>query len=116
MVIYKDQDPAKPLKSVVIYNGDYTQMKNPTTHVIDSMTQKVGGFYQLAASPQARMTHLVGSGAGNSTERLWVGNDALSLSQIATNPFKGPGALRRTGRGTVRHFRCPYQAPAASTP
>jgi hypothetical protein len=91
MVIYKDQDPTKPLKSVVIYNGAYTQLKNPTTHVIDSMTQKVRGFYQLAASPQARMTHLVGSSAGNSTERLWVGNDELSLSQIATDPFMGVG-------------------------
>ena len=38
------------------------------------------------------MTHLVGSGAGNSTERLWVGNDELSLSQIATDPFKGLGS------------------------
>ncbi len=54
MVIYKDQDPAKPLKSVVIYNGNYTQLKNPTTHVIETMTQKVGGFYQLAASSRTR--------------------------------------------------------------
>ena len=56
------------------------------------MTQRIGGFYQLAASPEARMTHLVGSGAGNSTDRLWVGNDALSLSQISANPFKGVGS------------------------
>ena len=91
MVIYKDQDPAKPLKSIVIYNGNYTQLKDPATHVIESMTQKIGGFYQLAASPEARMTHLVGSGAGNNTERLWVGNDALSLNHIATDPFPGPG-------------------------
>ena len=92
MVIYKDHDPAKPLKSIVIYNGNYTQLKNATTHRIETMTQKVGGFFQLAASPQARMTHLVGSGAGNRTERLWVGNDVLSLSQIATDPFKGLGS------------------------
>ncbi len=92
VVLYKDQDPAKPLKSIVIYNGAYAQAKNPTTHVIDSMTQRIAGFYQLAASPQARMTQLVGSGAGNSTERLWVGNDELSLTQISTNPFPGAGS------------------------
>ena len=92
VVLYKDEDPAKPLKSIVIYNGAYAQEKNPTTHVIDSMTQRIAGFYQLAASPQARMTQLVGSGAGNTTERLWVGNDEPSLTQISTNPFPGSGS------------------------
>ena len=56
------------------------------------MTQRIGGFYQLAASPEARITHLVGSGAGNSTDRLWVGNDASSLSRISVDPFKGVGS------------------------
>lgn len=90
VVVYKDSNPARPLKSIVIYNGNYTQLKRPATHVIDSMTQRIAGFYQLAASPEAKMTHLVGSGAGNSTERLWVGDNQLSLGQIATpNPFNG---------------------------
>ena len=92
VVIYKNEDPSKPLKSVVIYNGLYTQSKDAKTKTIASMTQKIGGFYQLAASPEARMTHLVGSGAGNSTDRLWVGNDASSLSQISADPFKGIGS------------------------
>ena len=91
-MIYKNEDPSKPLKSVVIYNGLYTQPKNAKTKTIESMTQRIGGFYQLAASPEARMTHLVGSGAGNSTDRLWVGNDASSLSQISVDPFKGVGS------------------------
>ena len=92
VVVYKDQDPSKPLKSVVIYNGAYVQPKDRKTHTIESMTQRIGGFYQLAASPNAKMTQLVGSGAGNTTERLWVGNDESSLSKIATNPFPGAGS------------------------
>jgi hypothetical protein len=92
VLIYKHQDPSKPMKSVVIYNGLYAQTKNSRTKTIDSMTQRIGGFYQLAASPGLKMTHLVGSGAGNTSERLWVGDDAYNLARIATNPFRGAGS------------------------
>ena len=92
VVIYKHPDPSRPLKSVVIYNGLYAQTKDSKTKTIDSMTQRIGGFYQLAASPGLKMTHLVGSGAGNTSERLWVGDDAQNLARIATNPFPAAGS------------------------
>ena len=38
------------------------------------------------------MTHLVGSGAGNTSDRLWVGDDALEPRPYLGNPFKGVGS------------------------
>ena len=89
VVVYKDQDPSRPLKSVVIYNGAYVQSKDRKTHKIESMTQRIGGFYQLAASPDARMTQLVGSGAGNTTERLWVGRRRVQPCQSCDESLSG---------------------------
>ena len=94
LVIYKDRDPAKPLKAITVYNGSGLQRKNAATHVIDTLTQRLKGFYQLTASPDARTTLMAGSGSLNSTERLFFGEDYASLTNpIATNVFPGPRKL-----------------------
>src|SRR5262249_34937961 len=49
--------PNVPLNSIVIYDGDFGQSAAGLT-----MTQKLQGFYDAAASPVSKLTHIVGSG------------------------------------------------------
>jgi hypothetical protein len=82
VIVYRDSasygDAGMPLKSIVIYDGSYTM--NQTTQ---SMTQTIQGFYQASSvNPAAKLTHIVGSGQANKTERLLFNGQA-----IATNPF-----------------------------
>src|SRR5688572_257230 len=62
-VIYRD--PTAPLTSIVVYDGIHLQNPGQTT------TQTIQGFLQSSANPVAKMTHLLGSGAPNATDRLW---------------------------------------------
>ena len=70
VVVYRDPDPTAQLTSVVIYDGIAVQAPGETT------SRTIRGFYQSADSPAAKITHIVGSGAPNYTDRLWV-NDNL---------------------------------------
>jgi hypothetical protein len=74
VVVYRD--PSLPLNAIVIYDGGYT-MDNST----GSMTQTIRGFYQ-ADGTAAKMTHIVGSGQANKSERLLL----PGLAPIV-NPF-----------------------------
>ena len=65
-----------PLNAIVIYDGGYT-MDNDS----QSMTQTIRGFYQ-ADGTSAKMTHIVGSGQANKSERLLL----PGLAPIV-NPF-----------------------------
>ena len=76
VVVYRDA--TRPLNAIVIYDGGYTMDQSH-----ESMTQRLRGFYQ-AAGPAAKMTHIVGSGQANKTERLLL----PGLAPIA-NPFAG---------------------------
>src|SRR5215510_13736890 len=62
VVVYRD--PSLPLNAIVIYDGGYTMDQNH-----ESMTQTLRGFYQ-AGGPAAKITHIVGSGQANKSERL----------------------------------------------
>ena len=74
LVIYRN--PSEPLRSITLYDGVYVQPPGAT------MTQTLRGFYQSSAAKSARITHIVGSGAKNSTERLFFNG-----SLIASDPF-----------------------------
>jgi hypothetical protein len=66
VVVYRD--PSLPLNAIVIYDGGYT-MDNST----GSMTQTIRGFYQAdapSAKSSPKLTHIVGSGQANKSERL----------------------------------------------
>ena len=82
LVVYRDNrvDPRAPLKSIVVYDGGYTMDQSN-----ESMSQTLGGFYQTAAAPTtaARLTHIVGSGQANKSERLLL---------PGVNPILGPFA------------------------
>ena len=77
-----------PQKSVVIYDGGYTFSSiNPL------MTQNILGFYEAsaispAASPAAKMTHIVGDGDVNFKEQLTV-NGSVPAEVPSDNAFEG---------------------------
>jgi hypothetical protein len=84
VIVYRDSasygDTDMPLKSIVIYDGSYTM--NQTTQ---TMTQTIQGFYQASSTnPAAKLTHIVGSGQLNKTERLLFNGQF-----VETNPFTG---------------------------
>ena len=66
VVVYRHPDPATSLNAIVIYNGSYT-MNNATR----SLTQVIAGFYDPADAP-GKITHIVGSGQANKSERLVI--------------------------------------------
>jgi len=74
VVVYRD--PSKPYRGIVVYDGGFTK------HAFSTMTQSLGGFYQASATPDARLTAIVGDGRPFLSERVRV-NGAL----VATNPF-----------------------------
>ena len=83
------RDLASPLTKVVVYDGAYAQPKGVT------MTQTLRGFLQSSANPQAKITHIIGSGGASDTDRLWftgVGPRTL----ISSNPVAhtSPGSDR----------------------
>ncbi len=89
VVIYRVSVPGKsllvPLRSVVIYDGEFTLTK----HGAD-MTQTVSGFYQPSATnPAARMTHIVGNGQNGFRETLKVDNADDPGSNSSNQPFLG---------------------------
>jgi VCBS repeat-containing protein len=74
VVVYRD--PTKPFRGIVIYDGGFTKTAFAT------MDLPLGGFYQAATDPAARMSLIVGDGRPYLSERVRL-NGAL----IATNPF-----------------------------
>jgi len=77
VVVYRDPDPTAPLKSVVIYDGEYSMNAGS-----GGIAQTIAGFYDGTPGP-ARLTTIVGSAQLALSERLRF-NGAL----LATNPFR----------------------------
>ena len=80
MVIYRHPDPTEPLRKIVLYDGIYVQPQGAAT------IQAIRGFFQSSDSG-AKMTHIVGSGANDSTERVWFDNNLGQRTLVETNPF-----------------------------
>ena len=81
VVVYRDR--SLPLKKVVLYDG--LRVAAPA----EETTQAIAGFYQSGGAPKkAKLTHIVGSSASNSTEALWFNN-----TKVKTNPFQGTASL-----------------------
>lgn len=78
-LLFVYRDLAEPLRKIVLYDGVHAQAQGTTT------TQTIRGIYRSSATPSARITHIVGSGAGNARERL-----LFNGSVIATDPFPTP--------------------------
>src|SRR5215204_3439597 len=76
------RDLTQPLRKIVVYDGAYAQAQGTT------MTQTIRGFYKSdarAGFKSAQITHIVGSGASNTNERL-----LFKGTNIATDPIPAP--------------------------
>ncbi len=65
--------PREPLRKIVVYDGLYTAYGESTIPVpeADVMSQHIRGFYKSAGS-SVRITHIVGTGGNNQTEKITV--------------------------------------------
>lgn len=89
VVVYRLVTPGNPriapLRSVVIYDGSFTA--TPAA----GLNQTMGGFYQAALIPAAKMTHIVGNGQKTFKETLTVNS---SIPQgVPSNPLVGAQGL-----------------------
>jgi hypothetical protein len=78
LLVYRH--PSEPLRKIVLYDGVYAQRLGDTT------TQTIAGFYRSSLTKSARLTHIGGTGAKNTGERLLFNGTALPIS----NPFPNP--------------------------
>ena len=84
VVIYRVLSPTVPLNAIVLYDGALTPNNSSPT-----MTQPIVGFYQAAASPVAKITHIVGNGQSNKDESVFL--NGVNLPSLYPNlpPFPG---------------------------
>src|SRR6516162_6915792 len=88
VVIYRVVSPSVPLNSIVLYDGAYAPSNASLT-----MSQLILGFYQAAASPVAKITHIVGNGQRNKSETVLL--MSVNLPSLYSNkgtslpPFPG---------------------------
>jgi hypothetical protein len=106
LVIYRDA--AQPLTSISVYDGISVQAPGTT------MSQTIRGFLQASASPTGRMTHIVGSGAKNTTDRLLfngvqVGADLFgSVNNASSDRGWSSPTLDVTNQMNLRTDSFPY--------
>jgi hypothetical protein len=84
IIIYRALTPSLPLTSVVIYDGAFDPANGSST-----VTQPVQGFYQAAANPISKLTHIVGNGQNNKYETVSL--NGVNLPSLYGNlpPFPG---------------------------
>ena len=75
VVIYRVLSPALPLNSVVLYDGAYAPGNTTTDLSLD-----MHGFYEAAAGPVAKLTHIVGNGQSNKSESVYLLNDKTNIT------------------------------------
>src|SRR5688572_5198486 len=89
-----------PLRKIVVYDGAYLQTPSGTvTH------QTLQGFYQSSADESAWLTHIVGSGSKNETERIKFNGTGVG-DVVATDPFPFPLG-NQGGNGSDRAWSNP---------
>jgi hypothetical protein len=85
VVIYRVVSPAVPLKSIVIYDGDFAPVNQAS-----NMSQDISGFYDAADSPVSEITQIVGNGQPNKLESVSLnGANLASLYGAGVAPFPG---------------------------
>jgi len=84
IIIYRALTPSFPLTSVVIYDGAFDPANSSS-----NMSQTMQGFYQAAAGPISKLTHIVGNGQNNKYETVSL--NGVNLPSLYGNlpPFPG---------------------------
>lgn len=84
VIIYRVLSPTVPLSSVVLYDGAFAP-----SNASDTMSQTILGFYQPAANPVAKITHIVGNGQANKSQQVYLNGSLLSSLYQNQPPFPG---------------------------
>jgi len=86
VIIYRVLSPAAPLNAIVLYDGSYAP-----SNAGRSSSQTLGGFYEPATSPVAKITHIVANGQPNKREQVYLNNTQQPLPSLygALPPFPG---------------------------
>ena len=98
VIIYRVQSPLVPLNSIVLYDGAFAPSNGSST-----MSQPIAGFYQAAASPVAKITHIVGNGQPNKSESVLLNSVNLPSLYPGEPPFPGvynQNTISLTGGGS----------------
>ena len=86
VIVYKDM--AEPLRKITFFDGVYPKLE--TT----DLNQTLAGFYKSAGT-LSRMTHLVGAGGSNTSDRLYFNSGGQDVA-IAADPFTVRSGSGRT--------------------
>ena len=86
-VVYRDL--GRPLTKIVVYDGAYARPMGV------KMTQTLRGFLKSSANPQAKLTHIVGTGGPSNSDRLYFKNGSKrTLVSSSPVPHTSPGSDR----------------------
>jgi len=83
VVIYRVLSPTVPLNSVVIYDGAFAP-----SNTSQNMSLGMQGFYEAAAGPVAKITHIVGNGQSNKAEQVYLLNDKTNVTVSLPSLYK----------------------------
>lgn len=83
VVIYQDPNPAAPLTSIVVYDGQHVQAPGADSQFT------IRGFIDAAEGSAAKLTFIGGSGFANLTDRVYVGSRRVDSG----NPFPAGGLI-----------------------
>lgn len=84
VIIYRVLSPAVPLKSIVIYDGDFAPTNQSST-----MSQNIEGFYDAAMGSVGEITHIVGNGQPKKLETAAFNGVDLPSLYGSLPPFPG---------------------------
>lgn len=86
VIIYRVLSPAVPLNAIVLYDGAYAP-----SNTAQNTSMTMGGFYQPAATPVAKLTHVVANGQTNKSELVYLNNQSQPLPSLygSLPPFPG---------------------------
>ena len=86
VVIYRVLSPAVPLNAIILYDGVYAP-----SNAGQNTSQNLIGFYQPAASPVSKLTHIVANGQPNKGELVSLNSPLQPLPSLygALPPFPG---------------------------
>ena len=84
VIVWRVLSPAVPLNSIVFYDGAVAPNNSSST-----MSQALQGFYQAAAAPIAKITHIVGDGQTNKSQNVMLNAVNLTSLYAGRPPFPG---------------------------
>ena len=86
VIIYRVLSPQVPLNAIVLYDGAFAPSNAGQT-----ISQNLIGFYEPAASPVAKLTHIVANGQPNKGELVYLNNLSQPLPSLygSLPPFPG---------------------------